>query len=162
MLKEQDLLEKHNPDPLHSVVSLNSVNFSIPLDAQHSNISIILEPITAGSTTEQETCMINLAAFFALLKSNGFIERKKPSFSVCTVGPKPSPRGGNSSDSSWGRWIGLPNPPELERFSLGESGKLSQLTSTRLSSIPSMSRKSFATDSATSSKLSDFALLFAL
>uniref|UniRef100_A0A0A9DTG4 Uncharacterized protein n=1 Tax=Arundo donax TaxID=35708 RepID=A0A0A9DTG4_ARUDO len=53
-------------------------NFSIPTEAKPCNISIIPEPISAGSTIGEEVCMTKLQLFFASLNRAGFIDRRNP------------------------------------------------------------------------------------
>lgn len=52
--------------------------FLIPTEDKFSRMSLILEPISAGSTTGVETCIIRLPTMLAFLKSKGFIDLRKP------------------------------------------------------------------------------------
>uniref|UniRef100_A0A2P2N1T3 Uncharacterized protein n=1 Tax=Rhizophora mucronata TaxID=61149 RepID=A0A2P2N1T3_RHIMU len=88
-------------------------SFSIPTDANCCSISFIPEPISAGTTTGLETCMIKLPPSLDFLKSEVLMDRKNPPFFVCKRGPSPSPRGGNSSGFSGGKSVGLSKPLEF-------------------------------------------------
>nr|GMC92669.1 hypothetical protein DEO72_LG10g2500 [Ipomoea batatas] len=67
------------------VISSNGINlfaciesFSIPMEVKCCSMSMTPDPISAGTTTGLETCILNFPPPFACLKSAGLIERKRP------------------------------------------------------------------------------------